>query len=526
MERSLWKNAAKHHNGGGLEDVPDIRQAAQYLRRVKKANNHEWHGAMTTVMTAGAWTRDRIEKAGIPIDTNICQRCGANKVETDLHRCWECEANDKLKGCESSNNMKRRACLDAETRPSVWLRGIIPSTWTAVPPPPEEEIEYRFGAADITGMCYNNCYYGAGDASGGKYTSDPRRRRVSWGVVIANAKDGIDHFTTEQPCAATGFGGNVVGKQSVNRGEATALLKFLQELPEGASAFFITDSSYVFKGTARVTAGKLPSTHKDLWRAIRTLVENHKLTLFKIESHVDADKTLARCGSFFCYYLNASADIVAETVEAEIRISIGDAESVSFAENVVHAIRKRLTTVFLDVVSKDQRVRVQRAERVRAKRQRAKDLSDSGHDVFMNEGYYHCKRCHACVPPPVLSQWLTTPCLFSSEQQINVCDGRVQVGHQVIHPSHVVAFKTGIDFHFCLRCGNTARSNLKALASVCSYTLKRAGKDNLSRIYRNLCPGYSQAAVAHNVQSNMYHGNASLKKIIIIMTSLKLHHNN
>eukprot|EP00959_Pyramimonas_sp_CCMP1952_P042278 884172-Pyramimonas_sp.AAC.1 len=69
------------------------------------------------------------------------------------------------------------ARTQVEAQPALWLRGLIPSGWTHVPRPPDEaEISYHAFGDFPQGLEF---IVGAGDASGGKFSGDPRFRRVS-----------------------------------------------------------------------------------------------------------------------------------------------------------------------------------------------------------------------------------------------------------------------------------------------------------------------------------------------------------
>ena len=74
--------------------------------------------------------------------------------------------------------------------------------------------------------------------------------------------------------------------------ELTALLKFL-EGTRGA-VHFTTDSAFVERGWNRIRA-RLPlrgKPHADLWGRVRDLAEGRSVTIVKIESHVDEQRTL------------------------------------------------------------------------------------------------------------------------------------------------------------------------------------------------------------------------------------------
>eukprot|EP00959_Pyramimonas_sp_CCMP1952_P047192 984966-Pyramimonas_sp.AAC.1 len=56
----LWRKAAEHHNGGGLErsgaDITDLRRHLEWLLR---RGNYQEYGALLIAARAGTWTRAR-----------------------------------------------------------------------------------------------------------------------------------------------------------------------------------------------------------------------------------------------------------------------------------------------------------------------------------------------------------------------------------------------------------------------------------------------------------------------------------
>eukprot|EP00959_Pyramimonas_sp_CCMP1952_P303730 6356070-Pyramimonas_sp.AAC.1 len=83
--------------------------------------------------------------------------------------------------------------------------------------------------------------------------------------------------------------------QTVNRGEATALLEFAAATLPLAHAVYITDSDYVMRGVEKLRVGKSPDTHVDVWRRLGETIANHPdkgLRVLKVESHLSADEAL------------------------------------------------------------------------------------------------------------------------------------------------------------------------------------------------------------------------------------------
>eukprot|EP00959_Pyramimonas_sp_CCMP1952_P013777 291149-Pyramimonas_sp.AAC.1 len=101
-----------------------------------------------------------------------------------------------------------------------------------------------------------------GDASGGEHSADPRLRRIGWAYqVIQVLSDPVLDVKL-----LDSRGGGIPKKQTINRGETTALLRALEDLHElDTPMTFVTDSGYVLKGIPMISSGRLPTTNLDLW---------------------------------------------------------------------------------------------------------------------------------------------------------------------------------------------------------------------------------------------------------------------
>ena len=94
----------------------------------------------------------------------------------------------------------------------LWQRGLLPASWTAVDPAPEQADQYDLGPIEARAWHGTSQapILAGGDASGGAASSDKRLRRVGWAFVIADPRG---------PQIAAGRMGGLDGrKQTVNRG--------------------------------------------------------------------------------------------------------------------------------------------------------------------------------------------------------------------------------------------------------------------------------------------------------------------
>ena len=181
-----------------------------------------------------------------------------------------------------------------EHTPCVWLRGIPPrETLDDIPAPPTDLSPARWPSSPPAGALRGVTFFpvlGFGDASGGKFSSDPRLRRVGWAWTVirwhqpltlgrepaaGTAGTSLSSVPDGSPWeAAFSVAGPLCGtRQTINRGETTAFLDFLTSAT--GPCLFVTDSSYVLRGWARVREDSLlPSTNTDLWRLVRTAMRD------------------------------------------------------------------------------------------------------------------------------------------------------------------------------------------------------------------------------------------------------------
>ena len=98
-------------------------------------------------------------------------------------RCNQCRC---IEECEKSKSLVDRALNQMEVQPCLWLRGILPKSWTQVSPPPEPAEEMKEYIGEFDHMDHIECLVAAGDVSGGEFYQDPRLRRIAWGWIVLN----------------------------------------------------------------------------------------------------------------------------------------------------------------------------------------------------------------------------------------------------------------------------------------------------------------------------------------------------
>ena len=376
LSRVLWRRAARHYCGGGLEAGADLTGVSQQLRRLRSKGKFEWFGAILTSVVGAQWPRTRLRDAGIELETIFCQRCGDQVEETLLHRCWQCKANAEIPACRKTEYLQRRALRDAGNQPCVWLRGLLPRSWTQLSPPPDDHGEVVAGPPFDSSWFWEGRLVASGDASGGPYSSDKRLRRVGWAYSLFRASrgldlDGIDHL--EAPTIATGA---LPGKsQTINRGELFAFLRFLVGTRGAEKALYVVDSSYVVKGVTRISAGRGHASNVDLWRLVQQELSGRDVACMKIESHMSVADVLVRQVPAGAYLANLIADRAAARAAESCQLPYGEVEGLHWSENLVASVRSRVAATFLHAVENDVRVPPPRLRSVRWAADRFPDAS-------------------------------------------------------------------------------------------------------------------------------------------------------
>ena len=90
VEMRVWRQAAKHHNGKGLEQGADLTIAKKHIRLLRKKGQHQTAGLLLTTLSGGIWSRRRKAESNL-VEDDTCPWCGET-VQTDLHLIWTCPA--------------------------------------------------------------------------------------------------------------------------------------------------------------------------------------------------------------------------------------------------------------------------------------------------------------------------------------------------------------------------------------------------------------------------------------------------
>ena len=172
------------------------------------------YGQNMVVITGGQWPRERQRREGYDCE-KLCPRCG-EALEDLYHRIWACRANCDHNDYCKTDHLQGIAASCREAEPSLWLRGVLPTSLTT-PTSDEEMASWAVDVGrDVEEARHCDVLFLSGDGSGGKSTDDPRRRRVGAGYC-AMMPDGEGGWSFHG-----GTVGGLAGRQTVPRAELLA----------------------------------------------------------------------------------------------------------------------------------------------------------------------------------------------------------------------------------------------------------------------------------------------------------------
>eukprot|EP00959_Pyramimonas_sp_CCMP1952_P039798 832263-Pyramimonas_sp.AAC.1 len=90
---------------------------------------------MLAIPTGAMWPKARVraEVKDADADGN-CGRCGETE-ETEFHRVWQCRCRVERTIYEGTDDLIAEARAQQHMHECYWTRGLIPRSWTALPPP-------------------------------------------------------------------------------------------------------------------------------------------------------------------------------------------------------------------------------------------------------------------------------------------------------------------------------------------------------------------------------------------------------
>ena len=180
---ALWATTTSNHPEG-LAGGCDMASLPKLIQKFKSLGKLSLSGVIATAAADGIWTRDVLFKAGYLVNP-LCPRC-EQEPETLEHRYWGCSCNREVQDpvVSASDYLRDRAHREIlEGQCAFWLRGLIPSAWTALAEPSRVVVVEVGEAIDQQGPLQLDFLFidGSGD------TNDPRLRRCGWSCVWISA---------------------------------------------------------------------------------------------------------------------------------------------------------------------------------------------------------------------------------------------------------------------------------------------------------------------------------------------------
>ena len=127
----LWRLAARHHLGQGLELSPPADVSFRWARQLASGASSIELGALECIMSGGLWLPHRVNsiRDWVP---DVCPRCSQPFCD-EVHLVWECPLLDlELESVVATQEflpLVLQRDLDC-----LWLRGLLPRSLVAVGP--------------------------------------------------------------------------------------------------------------------------------------------------------------------------------------------------------------------------------------------------------------------------------------------------------------------------------------------------------------------------------------------------------
>ena len=345
----LWRKAALHYCGGGLEGGGDLTAAKKM--RARLIRNEKWQelGILDNVVQGGAWFGDRFSMADNKV-TGTCARCG--ELETPEHAIYDCPDNAKAgKGIARTQFWAKQAGLarkSAGYQPCLWTRGIVPIQLVTAPLDGEGPWRHRwvFGDVRLFDMAATNPRVRIGsDGAGGKNGSDPRIARVAWAsVAVLFATDDEDCTDIVQ---VAGYCGGLRGRQTVPRAEAAGLLNAASAARRAQGTVTVgIDNSGVIDQLRGEREDALASEAGDIWATFHAGASTWQGNTvgLKVKSHATAEDFDAGLRGAWAV-TNEVADLHATWAADQLQVSAQVEEQVKWYDRIARAVLRRNVAV-------------------------------------------------------------------------------------------------------------------------------------------------------------------------------------
>ncbi len=418
-KRVLWRGAAGHHLGGGLDEgIPSFEAAREARRWQIKHHRPAEAKALDQVVCGGVWCGGR---------EHVQRKCRCGQPETAWHRYWGCHLLDEIVDKSGGTIVSDTQWLAKEFDGSLgkyqclWGRAILPGC--LVDPGPEVTAER---AAE--GMCFSSLFQdlvkdGAAvysDGSGGP-------RRAPRGFPVAGS--GLAVLKWDQDEAGRRLqdlavaAGPVPGRQTVPRAELWSACTVGERVPRDVPVRLLADASYVVDTAADDSrlARARRTANGDLWSRFVACRESRSaaIDVQKVEAHAPPGEVLKGLREFDKFIGNHIADAAAGAAAEMVLDRSEHARSIETWERRAFLIARRLATIEAWHWEHVPNQRYQPPEPLQPwsppDQQEARDgllgkVGDKGHILRKVDGRIMCIKCHRRRDARNFQYWLKVDC--------------------------------------------------------------------------------------------------------------------
>jgi hypothetical protein len=250
--------------------------------------------------------------------------------------------------------------------------------------------------------------------------------------------------------------GNLVGKQTVPRGELRAVIWALRHTSNNESQHVVIDAHYVVKGFKR-TKVEHHKSNLDLWQhLIRVKGQRQgEVRPSWMPSHLTEGQA-STLGLDMQYWRgNKAADSKAEEHAASLTLPSNVVQQIHNTDARAWSIQSRLVAIGMHIVSQTEEARSQLepVPQKPTKKQQVEELiSFTQHRVRRIGQVLRCEVCSTSIGTHMaikqIAEYLMAGCLG---QQVMSAPVQVQNIRRNVHASHDMSFYRGV--HFCAGCG-------------------------------------------------------------------------
>jgi hypothetical protein len=502
--RADLKRACGHHNGGGMQDGIDYHNTMNVLRAFTK-KQYTRKCALGTVVAGATWAAKRIHGINGSVSP-LCTRCGLGVEEDDLHQFWCCPANHDIDdvAVSSTRVLEQAALLQAGRFPCLWLRGILPASFTSIDPQfaPIEGLEVTYASPDKAAFG-SGTYYG--DASGGLHTSHTAIRRCGAGLAA------ID----EQGQLVYGASFNLPGAvQTVPRGEIFALVLLVRLALEHSNIYYVTDNKGLYDTyNSGPEAGDF-TVNCDLYDEIFSSARRKALELSVrwMPSHLKEGDERPAGVSWADVKGNDHADKLARSAADKHQVPKQMSTDYLYYVSLVAKIQKGMAAIIVSLPDRKREDREATASSAVCATPRAtikRCLANTDHAIVHKGERISCKRCGSSFSKrdPNLKHWLQCKCAAKPSAPAGSTNlapaeadaappsrsttypqrhpGLTHLSNKAIHHTHDMYIYRGLSY--CNRCGYIATNQVRALSDQCVEP-RRNGQNVLKHIREGKVP--------------------------------------